>query len=82
MADHAQCFVDSSGAFPNSLLNLFVYFRQRITPTMWFDHQLQDIPLPVFREILKKQFTKNAHINDIRIIDRKVAECYKVTRQR
>jgi len=34
------------------------------------------VPLPVFRDVLKKQFLKNAHINDIRIIDKKVAEAY------
>jgi len=49
---------------------------QRLTPDCWFDYDLVDIPLPVFREVLKKQFIKNAHINDLRIIDRKVAECY------
>lgn len=33
-----------------------------------------DIPLPVFRELLKKQFLKHKDIQDIRIIDRKVRE--------
>jgi len=49
---------------------------QRITPIFWHDYDFYDIPLPLFRDSLKKQFLKNAHINDIRIIDRKVAECY------
>lgn len=40
---------------------------------------LHDVPMPVFREVLKKQFMKNAHITDIRIIDRKVAETYFVS---
>ncbi|KAI6236188.1 Complex 1 LYR protein and Methyltransferase type 11 domain containing protein [Aphelenchoides besseyi] len=50
---------------------------QKITPKFWFDFHLIDIPLPVFRNVLKNEFTKNAHHTDIRIIDRKVAECYK-----
>ncbi|PIO63415.1 hypothetical protein TELCIR_14984, partial [Teladorsagia circumcincta] len=37
-----------------------------------------DMPLGVFRSVLKQQFMKNAHIDDIRIVDRLVAE----TRQR
>uniref|UniRef100_A0A183CGL8 Exonuclease domain-containing protein n=1 Tax=Globodera pallida TaxID=36090 RepID=A0A183CGL8_GLOPA len=39
------------------------------------DTALWDIPIPVFREVLKNQFTKNAHITDARIVDRKVDEC-------
>ncbi|KAI6187408.1 hypothetical protein M3Y98_00240000 [Aphelenchoides besseyi] len=50
---------------------------QKITPKFWFDYNLVDIPLPVFRNVLKNEFTKNAHHSDLRIIDRKVAECYK-----
>ncbi|KAI6176022.1 NADH dehydrogenase [ubiquinone] 1 alpha subcomplex subunit 6 [Aphelenchoides bicaudatus] len=53
-----------------------LHFRQRLTPNFWYDFYLEDVPLPIFREILKKQFTKNAHIADVRVIDRKVAECY------
>ncbi|KAI6198300.1 Complex 1 LYR protein and Methyltransferase type 11 domain containing protein [Aphelenchoides fujianensis] len=49
----------------------------KITPKFWFDYELQDLPLPVFRNVLKREFTKNAHITDVRIIDRKVGECYK-----
>lgn len=48
---------------------------QRLAPTLWWDYGLHDMPLPVFRAALKKKFTDNAHLNDIRVIDRKVAEC-------
>lgn len=48
---------------------------QRLAPTFWWDYELHDMPLPVFRAVLKKQFTSNAHLNDVRVIDRKVAEC-------
>ncbi|CAD5221027.1 unnamed protein product [Bursaphelenchus okinawaensis] len=58
------------------VLKLYKNF-QRITPTFWWDYQLTDYPLPVFREIIKKQFLKNAHVKDLRIIDRKVGEGYK-----
>ncbi|MFH4979113.1 hypothetical protein AB6A40_005822 [Gnathostoma spinigerum] len=55
---------------------LAVYKKvQRMAPKFWWDYRLHDIPLPIFRAILKKQFTKNAHLSDLRIIDRKVAEC-------
>ncbi|KAF7635564.1 hypothetical protein Mgra_00004951 [Meloidogyne graminicola] len=47
---------------------------QRLAPTHWWDYQLQDIPLPVFREVMKNQFMKNAHLQDVRVIDRKVEE--------
>ncbi|KAK5968523.1 hypothetical protein GCK32_001091 [Trichostrongylus colubriformis] len=47
---------------------------QRITPTFWWDFGMQDMPLGVFRSVLKQQFIKNAHIDDIRIIDRLVYE--------
>ncbi|VDD87862.1 unnamed protein product [Enterobius vermicularis] len=33
------------------------------------------MPLPYFRLVLKKEFLKNAHLTDIRVIDRKVNEC-------
>uniref|UniRef100_A0A0K0F110 Complex I-B14 n=1 Tax=Strongyloides venezuelensis TaxID=75913 RepID=A0A0K0F110_STRVS len=48
---------------------------QRIAPNFWFEYKLVDTPLSVFREVLKNQFLKNKHIQDIRVIDRKVAEC-------
>ncbi|CEF69833.1 NADH dehydrogenase [ubiquinone] 1 alpha subcomplex subunit 6 [Strongyloides ratti] len=48
---------------------------QRIAPKFWYEYELQEMPLSVFREILKKQFLKNKNIQDVRIIDRKVAEC-------
>lgn len=35
---------------------------------------MQDMPLGVFRSVLKQQFVKNAHVTDVRIIDRLVAE--------
>ncbi|VDM62595.1 unnamed protein product [Angiostrongylus costaricensis] len=47
---------------------------QRITPKFWWDFGMQDMPLGVFRSVLKKQFVKNAHVTDVRIIDRLVAE--------
>ncbi|KAH7730966.1 NUO-3 protein [Aphelenchoides avenae] len=34
------------------------------------------MPLPVFRELLKTQFTKQGHLTDLRVIDRKVHETY------
>uniref|UniRef100_A0A0N4ZD25 Complex I-B14 n=2 Tax=Parastrongyloides trichosuri TaxID=131310 RepID=A0A0N4ZD25_PARTI len=49
---------------------------QRIAPKFWFDYGLQDTPLSVFREVLKKQFLKNKHIQDIRIIDHLVSIKY------
>ncbi|KAK6053973.1 hypothetical protein COOONC_08520 [Cooperia oncophora] len=48
--------------------------RQRLTPTFWWDYGMQDMPLGVFRSVLKQQFIKNSHIEDIRIIDRLVGE--------
>lgn len=56
-----------------------VFCRQRLAPTFWWDYELHDMPLPVFRAVLKKQFTNNAHLNDVRVIDRKVAECKQVS---
>lgn len=53
-------------------------FRQRLAPKFWFDYDLRDMPLPVFRAVLKKQFAGKAHLTDVRIIDREVEECYQV----
>lgn len=39
---------------------------------------MTDIPLPEFREVLKQKFVENRNIDGIQIIDRKVAETYKV----
>uniref|UniRef100_A0AC35TVB7 NADH dehydrogenase [ubiquinone] 1 alpha subcomplex subunit 6 n=1 Tax=Rhabditophanes sp. KR3021 TaxID=114890 RepID=A0AC35TVB7_9BILA len=47
---------------------------QRLAPKFWFDYGLQDAPLSVFREVLKNQFTKNKHVQDIRVVDRMVEE--------
>ena len=47
----------------------FFNFRKSSIQTI---PELTDIPLPVFREVLKGQFLKNAHLQDVRIIDRKV----------
>ncbi|KJH47037.1 complex 1 protein [Dictyocaulus viviparus] len=47
---------------------------QRITPKFWWDFGMHDMPLGVFRSVLKQQFMKNAHITDVRIIDRLVSE--------
>uniref|UniRef100_A0A914HDK4 Uncharacterized protein n=1 Tax=Globodera rostochiensis TaxID=31243 RepID=A0A914HDK4_GLORO len=57
--------------------NVLVVYKklQRSVKRYWWDFALWDIPIPVFREVLKNQFTKNAHITDVRIVDRKVDEC-------
>ncbi|KAI3415785.1 hypothetical protein GPALN_005369 [Globodera pallida] len=57
--------------------NVLVVYKklQRSVKRYWWDFALWDIPIPVFREVLKNQFTKNAHITDARIVDRKVDEC-------
>lgn len=55
-----------------------LYFSQRYTPTFWWDYEMTDIPLPIFREVIKNQFLKNQAIKDIRIIDRKVYEANEV----
>ncbi|KAL6739031.1 complex 1 protein [Ancylostoma duodenale] len=47
---------------------------QRMTPKFWWDFGMHDMPLGVFRSVLKQQFMKNAHITDLRIIDRLVGE--------
>ncbi len=47
-------------------------FRQKYAPRCWWDHFLNDRPLPDFRFTLKKEFLKNAHLTDIRAIDRLV----------
>ncbi|TMS38987.1 hypothetical protein L596_005595 [Steinernema carpocapsae] len=52
---------------------------QRLTPQFWWDYDMQDMPLPVFRAVLKKQFTKNANLTDLRVIDRKVAETHQMS---
>lgn len=49
-----------------------------MTPKFWWDFGMQDMPLGVFRSVLKQQFLKNAHITDIRIIDRLVGETKQV----
>ncbi|ETN68697.1 complex 1 protein, partial [Necator americanus] len=45
---------------------------QRMTPNFWWDFGMHDMPMGVFRSVLKQQFMKNAHITDLRIIDRLV----------
>lgn len=50
---------------------------QRLTPKFWWDFGMQDMPLGVFRAVLKQQFTANAAIKDIRVIDRKVGETHQ-----
>ncbi|WKY05586.1 hypothetical protein Q1695_006078 [Nippostrongylus brasiliensis] len=47
---------------------------QRMTPKFWWDYGMHDMPLGVFRSVLKQQFVKNSHLSDIRIIDRLVGE--------
>ncbi|RCN35134.1 complex 1 protein [Ancylostoma caninum] len=51
---------------------------QRMTPKFWWDFGMHDMPLGVFRSVLKQQFMKNAHITDLRIIDRLVGETKQV----
>uniref|UniRef100_A0A915MD64 Complex 1 LYR protein domain-containing protein n=1 Tax=Meloidogyne javanica TaxID=6303 RepID=A0A915MD64_MELJA len=53
-----------------NVLKMYKQF-QRVAKQHWWDY---NIPLPVFREVLKKEFMKNAHIQDVRIIDRQVEE--------
>uniref|UniRef100_A0A1I7XRW3 NADH dehydrogenase [ubiquinone] 1 alpha subcomplex subunit 6 n=1 Tax=Heterorhabditis bacteriophora TaxID=37862 RepID=A0A1I7XRW3_HETBA len=47
---------------------------QRLTPKFWWDYGLSDMPLGVFRAVLKQQFLKNSHLTDVRVIDRLVGE--------
>ncbi|VDM65292.1 unnamed protein product [Strongylus vulgaris] len=78
----APCVVSllSSPSARRKLVNLFfkfikIYsFRQRMTPKFWWDFGMHDMPLGVFRSVLKQQFVKNAHITDFRVIDRLVEE--------
>ncbi|KHJ96257.1 complex 1 protein [Oesophagostomum dentatum] len=51
---------------------------QRMTPKFWWDFGMTDMPLGVFRSVLKQQFMKNAHITDLRVIDRLVGETKQV----
>lgn len=48
---------------------------QRRAPNVWWNYGFQDMPLSYFRLVLKKEFLKNAHLKDIRVIDRKIDEC-------
>ncbi|CAB3406523.1 unnamed protein product [Caenorhabditis bovis] len=50
---------------------------QRMTPKFWWDYGLHDMPLGVFRAVIKKQFTKNGHLTDVRVVDRLVGETNK-----
>ncbi|KAE9556373.1 hypothetical protein FO519_000413 [Halicephalobus sp. NKZ332] len=50
---------------------------QRLAPKFWFEYDLREISLPALRTVLKKQFTKNAHLSDIRAIDRRVGETHE-----
>uniref|UniRef100_A0A914EA02 NADH dehydrogenase [ubiquinone] 1 alpha subcomplex subunit 6 n=1 Tax=Acrobeloides nanus TaxID=290746 RepID=A0A914EA02_9BILA len=47
---------------------------QRYAPIFWWDFNFTDMPLPVFRSLLKQQFLKNSHVGDIRVVDRLVGE--------
>ncbi|KAI1716594.1 NADH dehydrogenase [ubiquinone] 1 alpha subcomplex subunit 6 [Ditylenchus destructor] len=47
---------------------------QRMTPKLWWDYELHDIPLPLLREMFKNEYVKHKHLQDIRVIDRKVEE--------
>jgi NADH dehydrogenase (ubiquinone) 1 alpha subcomplex subunit 6 len=47
---------------------------QRALPRVRDDHEFFDFPMPTFRLLIKEQFTRNAHIHDIRVIDRLVAK--------
>lgn len=39
---------------------------------------MNDMPLGVFRAVIKQQFMKNAHLEDVRVIDRLVGETKQV----
>ncbi|EFO92616.1 hypothetical protein GCK72_012869 [Caenorhabditis remanei] len=56
-----------------SVLQAYKEF-QRLTPKFWWDFGLHDMPLGVFRAVIKKQFTKNGHLTDVRVVDRLVGE--------
>uniref|UniRef100_A0A914X873 NADH dehydrogenase [ubiquinone] 1 alpha subcomplex subunit 6 n=1 Tax=Plectus sambesii TaxID=2011161 RepID=A0A914X873_9BILA len=47
---------------------------QRYVPTIWWEQELRDIPLPQFRLAIKNQFMKNAHLTDTRVVDRLVEQ--------
>lgn len=66
-----------SASKEQSLANVRRVYKelQRYAPDVWEKFDLLDMPLPVFRAALKKQFTNNAALSDFRTIDRKVAEC-------
>lgn len=83
--DETGSSIDSGDARVVLFLSFIVSFitvsrvcSQRRAGEYWFDQDCIDYPLPVFREVLKNQFVKNAHVNDLRIIDRKVEETWKV----
>ncbi|VDN20236.1 unnamed protein product [Gongylonema pulchrum] len=58
--------------------SLFDIYEQRYAPEVYNNFYYEDMPLSVFRAALKKQFTINSHLSDLRIIDRKIAECRQV----
>lgn len=58
-----------------SVLQAYKEF-QRLTPKFWWDFGLHDMPLGVFRAVIKKQFTKNGHLTDVRVVDRMVGETH------
>lgn len=60
------------------IIRYFNFFRQRYAPKLYKHFHLEDMPLSVFRAALKKQFTNYSHLNDVRVIDRKIAECRQV----
>ena len=47
----------------------------------WWDYNMHHMPLGFFRSVLKQQFVKNSHLQDIRVIDRLVGECRQVGRE-
>lgn len=50
---------------------------QRVALQIRWDQEMRDIPLPTFRLAIKNEFVKNAHLTDIRVIDRLVMETEK-----
>ncbi|PAV85458.1 hypothetical protein WR25_07003 [Diploscapter pachys] len=48
---------------------------QLMARKFWWDYNMHHMPLGFFRSVLKQQFVKNSHLQDIRVIDRLVGEC-------
>jgi NADH dehydrogenase (ubiquinone) 1 alpha subcomplex subunit 6 len=49
---------------------------QRQVSVMYSKFELQDMTLPAFRAVIKREFLKNGHITDTHVIDRHVYEVH------